>query len=288
MKRTVKHVERTMTVPGTAATKLELPETQICLLKIDATRPHIRVHEDRSRCDRGCSLVRQMSTYPRAFDSSLADGACHNALPSLVSEGPKWIFHALGYCHPTCRISFAGRIWFDLFFAPLRNHLPGRVANFSVEYLREHCVYSVKVIKMLIYKVRDAGRYFKSNPNPAFKNHLPVEAILIGVGQDILNGDEIISDVYDLKDSTKFPGCWEVDCKMVTVGGEDFVLEGANASAEGEDAGEGVESTGRKEIDIVNAFRLKLLEPKPEKKFAMSEYRSTPSRDWEQLQDEYS
>lgn len=43
---------------------------------------------------------------------------------------------------------------------------------------------------------------------------------------------------------------------MVTTGSEDFVLEGANPSAEGEDAEEGGESTQEKVLDIVQQFRL--------------------------------
>ncbi|WP_411025895.1 hypothetical protein, partial [Salmonella sp. s57402] len=66
--------------------------------------------------------------------------------------------------------------------------------------------------------------------------------------------DEIISDVYELKDVGD--GLWEADLRMVTTGSEDFVLEGANPSAEGEDAEEGGETTQEKVLDIVQQFRL--------------------------------
>lgn len=79
--------------------------------------------------------------------------------------------------------------------------------------------------------------------------------------QDITseNKDEIISDVYNIKDIGD--GLWEVDLKMVTKGAEDFVLEGANASAEGEDADDGAGDVEVKRVlDIVDQFRLNQIE----------------------------
>lgn len=65
--------------------------------------------------------------------------------------------------------------------------------------------------------------------------------------------NELISDAYPL--ITKDNGIWEVDCRKVTVGGEDIVLEGANASAEGEDADD-TENNSTQVLDIVRDFRL--------------------------------
>jgi len=63
---------------------------------------------------------------------------------------------------------------------------------------------------------------------------------------------------------------------MVTVGGESFQLEGANASAEGEDADEGGASDVQRVLDIVRDFRLNAIEAKPSKKMYMSEIKSKP------------
>jgi len=72
--------------------------------------------------------------------------------------------------------------------------------------------------------------------------------------QDINTGDEVLSDVYNIKDVGN--GLWEVDCTMVTEGGESFQLEGANASAEGEDADD-LEDSGKVQvINIVRDFHL--------------------------------
>lgn len=61
---------------------------------------------------------------------------------------------------------------------------------------------------------------------------------------------------------------------MVQVGGESFQLEGANASAEGEDADEGGEGESQRVLDIVRDFRLNAIEAKPSKKAYMSEIKS--------------
>ncbi|PVH93171.1 translationally-controlled tumor protein [Periconia macrospinosa] len=69
---------------------------------------------------------------------------------------------------------------------------------------------------------------------------------------DLLTGDEIISDVYDLKlvDDVVY----EADCKKITVGVGDVDI-GANASAEGGDD-EGADDQAEQVIDVVHSFRL--------------------------------
>ncbi|KAK1769152.1 translationally controlled tumor protein [Phialemonium atrogriseum] len=70
--------------------------------------------------------------------------------------------------------------------------------------------------------------------------------------KDVFNGDEILSDSYDLEES--HGGLfWEANCSMITVGAVQ-VDTGANASAE--EADEEAEDTDRKVIDIVESFRL--------------------------------
>ncbi|KAF2845937.1 translationally controlled tumor protein-like protein [Plenodomus tracheiphilus IPT5] len=69
--------------------------------------------------------------------------------------------------------------------------------------------------------------------------------------KDILTGDEIISDSYDLKEVDGV--VYEADCKKINVGGESFDT-GGNASAEEQE--EGVEDTVEQKIDVVYSFRL--------------------------------
>lgn len=69
-------------------------------------------------------------------------------------------------------------------------------------------------------------------------------------------------------------GLWEVDLKMVQVGGESFQLEGANASAEGEDEDAGDDTAVERVLDIVRDFRLNAIQAKPSKKAYMSEIKS--------------
>lgn len=70
--------------------------------------------------------------------------------------------------------------------------------------------------------------------------------------QDIITGDELISDSYDLKEVDG--AVYEADCSKITVGGESFDT-GANPSAEdGGDEGGG-ESKETK-IDVVHSFRM--------------------------------
>ncbi|KAG4426210.1 hypothetical protein IFR04_000676 [Cadophora malorum] len=69
--------------------------------------------------------------------------------------------------------------------------------------------------------------------------------------KDILTGDEIISDSYDLKEVDG--AVYEVDCAMITLGAVE-VNTGANASAE--EAEEGVEDGALQVNNVVNSFRL--------------------------------
>lgn len=83
------------------------------------------------------------------------------------------------------------------------------------------------------------------------------------------NKDEIISDTFKLIDVGD--GLWEVDCRMINKGGDNFVLEGANPSAEeGEDEAGGEVEVVRV-LDIEDQFRLNKLESKPSKKAFQAE-----------------
>ncbi|KAF2756808.1 microtubule/calcium-binding protein [Pseudovirgaria hyperparasitica] len=70
--------------------------------------------------------------------------------------------------------------------------------------------------------------------------------------KDIITGDEIISDSYDLKEIDGV--IYEADCKQITLGAVDVDI-GANASAEGGDD-EGVEDNAQTVIDVIHSFRL--------------------------------
>ncbi|RFU31003.1 hypothetical protein B7463_g5322, partial [Scytalidium lignicola] len=69
--------------------------------------------------------------------------------------------------------------------------------------------------------------------------------------KDIITGDEIISDSYDLKEVDD--AVYECDCQMITLGAVQ-VDTGANASAE--EADEGVEDGAVQVNNVVNSFRL--------------------------------
>jgi len=69
--------------------------------------------------------------------------------------------------------------------------------------------------------------------------------------KDIITGDEIISDSYDLKEVDGV--VYEVDCQMITLGAVD-IDTGANASAE--EADEGVEDGAQQVNNVVYSFRL--------------------------------
>jgi hypothetical protein len=69
--------------------------------------------------------------------------------------------------------------------------------------------------------------------------------------KDIITGDEIISDSYNLKEIDGV--AYEADCSKITIGGETFDT-GANASAEEQE--EGAEDNVETKIDVVHSFRL--------------------------------
>jgi len=72
--------------------------------------------------------------------------------------------------------------------------------------------------------------------------------------KDVFSGDELFSDTYPMK---LVDDCmWEVYGKHETRKEGEIVLEGSNASAEGEDADEGCDSTATSGIDIVLNHRL--------------------------------
>lgn len=69
--------------------------------------------------------------------------------------------------------------------------------------------------------------------------------------QDIVSGDEIISDSWKLIDVDDV--VYEVDCKMVTLGSENVDI-GANPSAEeGEEA---LDESTKQVNDVVHSFQL--------------------------------
>ena len=69
--------------------------------------------------------------------------------------------------------------------------------------------------------------------------------------QDVITGDELISDSYNLKEVDGV--VYEADCTKISIGGESFDT-GANASAE--EAEEGVDDSKQQVIDVVHSFRL--------------------------------
>ncbi|EXJ66322.1 uncharacterized protein A1O5_10474 [Cladophialophora psammophila CBS 110553] len=87
--------------------------------------------------------------------------------------------------------------------------------------------------------------------------------------RDIITGDELASDTSKIIDVGN--GLWEIDGKMVTKGSENFVLEGANPSAESDDADEGMDDTKVTVLDLADQFRLQKLEGGMTKKSYQSE-----------------
>ncbi|ETI19728.1 hypothetical protein G647_08741 [Cladophialophora carrionii CBS 160.54] len=87
--------------------------------------------------------------------------------------------------------------------------------------------------------------------------------------RDIISGDELASDTSKIIDAGN--GLWEIDGKMVTKGSENFALEGANPSAEGEDADEGTEETKVTVLDLADQFRLQKIEGGMSKKAYQAE-----------------
>lgn len=74
---------------------------------------------------------------------------------------------------------------------------------------------------------------------------------LTHLAQDVISGDELISDSYDLQ--TVGGVIYEANCSKITVGGETFDT-GANASAEGGD--EDADDQKETKIDIIHSFSL--------------------------------
>ncbi|KAL8702620.1 MAG: hypothetical protein Q9201_004198 [Fulgogasparrea decipioides] len=81
---------------------------------------------------------------------------------------------------------------------------------------------------------------------------------------DIVSGDEIISDTYKLIE--KEDAVYEVDCRRITVGNANIDI-GANPSAE--EGEEGVDDSSKQVIDVVNSHRLTFMgdEEKGERAF---------------------
>ncbi|KKY17921.1 putative tctp family protein [Phaeomoniella chlamydospora] len=101
--------------------------------------------------------------------------------------------------------------------------------------------------------------------------------------KDVISGDEIISDTFKLIEASD--GLWEVDCRMITKGADNFVLEGANPSAEGEDADEGGEGEAQRVLDIEDQFRLNKIEGKPSKKAYQGEVKKFLKKTLEKLKE---
>ncbi|KAG6432129.1 hypothetical protein SASPL_103703 [Salvia splendens] len=85
------------------------------------------------------------------------------------------------------------------------------------------------------------------------------------VYQDLLTGDELLSDSFTYKEIEN--GClWEVEGKWVVTGAVDVDI-GANPSAEGAGEDEGVDDQAVKVVDIVDTFRLQEQPPFDKKQF---------------------
>ncbi|GAB7341754.1 hypothetical protein MBLNU457_g0087t1 [Dothideomycetes sp. NU457] len=69
--------------------------------------------------------------------------------------------------------------------------------------------------------------------------------------KDIITGDELLSDSYDLKEIEGV--AYEADCRKITIGNDNIDI-GANPSAE--EADEGLEEGQTQVIDVVHSFRL--------------------------------
>ena len=78
--------------------------------------------------------------------------------------------------------------------------------------------------------------------------------LLIYLSQDIVTGDEIISDTYNLKEIDDV--VYEVDCRKVTKGADNIDI-GANPSAEEQE--EALDEGTKQVIDVVDGFRLNFL-----------------------------
>ncbi|KAJ6031653.1 TCTP family protein [Penicillium herquei] len=75
--------------------------------------------------------------------------------------------------------------------------------------------------------------------------------------EDLISGDEILSDTFNIKPSADCPILWETDCrKYMKKVGEDFELAGANPSAEDAAEDDGGEGETVMVHDIEDQFRL--------------------------------
>nr|DAD33299.1 TPA_asm: hypothetical protein HUJ06_012150 [Nelumbo nucifera] len=77
------------------------------------------------------------------------------------------------------------------------------------------------------------------------------------VYQDLLTGDELLSDSFPYKEIENGM-LWEVEGKWVVKGSIDVDI-GANPSAEGGEDDEGVDDQAVKVVDIVDTFRLQFV-----------------------------
>ncbi|KAK6138938.1 hypothetical protein DH2020_027319 [Rehmannia glutinosa] len=85
------------------------------------------------------------------------------------------------------------------------------------------------------------------------------------VYQDLLTGDELLSDSFPYKEIEN-GALWEVEGKWVVTGSVDVDI-GANPSAEGGEEDEGVDDQAVKVVDIVDTFRLQEQPPFDKKQF---------------------
>ncbi|KAL5713063.1 hypothetical protein ACHQM5_015176 [Ranunculus cassubicifolius] len=85
------------------------------------------------------------------------------------------------------------------------------------------------------------------------------------VYQDLLTGDELLSDSFPYKEIENGV-LWEVEGKWVVQGAVDVDI-GANPSAEGGGEDEGVDDQVTKCVDIVDTFRLQEQPPYDKKQF---------------------
>lgn len=108
--------------------------------------------------------------------------------------------------------------------------------------------------------IADSLSLSPSLPHPAslliFRRNDPREprqSTIMLVYQDLLTGDELLSDSFPYKELHN-GALWEVEGKWVVKGAVDFDI-GANPSAEGGED-EGVDDQTVKVVDIVDTFRL--------------------------------
>ncbi|XP_027161130.1 translationally-controlled tumor protein homolog [Coffea eugenioides] len=85
------------------------------------------------------------------------------------------------------------------------------------------------------------------------------------VYQDLLSGDELLSDSFPYKEIENGM-LWEVEGKWVVQGAVEVNI-GANPSAEGGEEDEGVDDQAVKVVDIVDTFRLQEQPPFDKKQF---------------------